>query len=307
MNYNIINKIHPEYQYLNLINNIITNGSKKIGRNGTTYSIFGAQMRFPLYNNTFPLITTKKMFTRGCLEELFWFINGKTSNKYLQDKNIHIWDCNSTRDFLDSRGLTKYNENELGPIYGFQWRNFNGDYINENDRNMYSIKNAKKGTDQLEYVINCLKGLSPYEDKYSRRLIVSAWNPNQTHMMALPPCHIMFQFYVNNKDELSCSMYQRSGDVGLGIPFNIASYSALTHIIAHHCDLKPGEFIHTIGDAHIYDDHIEPLKKQLLNKPHEFPQFNIINKYDNIDKYSYDDINITNYVSHKTIKMNIRS
>jgi thymidylate synthase len=302
-----VNGLHPEYQYLKLVDNIIKNGIKRKGRNGNTYSIFGTQMRYPLYDNTFPLLTTKKMFLNGCIHELLWFINGHTNNKYLKDKKVHIWDGNSSREFLNSRGLQKYNEDELGPIYGFQWRNFNGDYIPEMFRNEFSIRNAKKGTDQLQYIIDSLNGNNKNEDKFSRRLIVSAWNPNQLNDMALPPCHIMFQFFVNNKDELSCSMYQRSGDVGLGIPFNIASYSLLTYIIAHHCGLKPGEFIHTIGDAHIYENHIEKLKLQIERKPYDFPTIYIKNKYENIEDYTINDFYISNYLHHKPIKMDMIS
>lgn len=294
---------HPEYQYLNLVKNIIKYGDKREGRNGTTYSQFGYTMRFSLRNNVIPLLTTKRVAWKSCLHELFWFIQGHTNSGFLKDRGVKIWDGNSTREFLDSRGLNNYNENELGPIYGFQWRNFNGDYIQENQRNIYSLKNAKVGTDQLEYIIETLKGDNPYEDKYSRRLLVSAWNPNQINMMALPPCHVLFQFYVNSKDELSCVLYQRSGDVGLGVPFNIASYSFLTHLVAHHCGLKPGMFIHNIGDAHIYSDHIEPLKTQLKNKPYEFPKLEILKKRNNIDFYDFSDFKIEDYKCHKKIKM----
>jgi thymidylate synthase len=303
---NSIKNIHPEYQYINLIKNILKHGDKKTGRNGTTYSIFGNQMKFSLRNNTIPLLTTKKVAWKTCLHELFWFINAKTHNKYLTQNNVSIWNGNSSRNFLDSRKLYSYNDGELGPIYGWQWRNFNGDYIPEIYRNQFSIKNAKKGTDQLQFIIDALNGTHPTENKFSRRLIVSAWNPNQLNSMALPPCHVLFQFYVNSNNELSCSMYQRSGDVGLGIPFNIASYSFLTHIIAHHCNLKPGDFIHTIGDAHIYDDHIIPLTKQIKRHPYKFPNIYILNKHNSINDYNINDIQLVNYLFHNKINMNMR-
>lgn len=301
--HNINNNTHDEYQYLNLIDNIIQNGDTKIGRNGETISLFGVQMRYSLKDNTLPLLTTKKVAWKACLHELFWFIHGHTNNNYLKQNNVKIWNDNSTRAFLDSRGLYNYNEDELGPIYGFQWRNFNGFYISEKNRpNNHDSNYIKNGVDQLNFIINSLNNKTT-EGRYSRRLIVSAWNPCQIDLMALPPCHVLFQLYVNSKDELSCSLYQRSGDVGLGIPFNIASYSFLTHIIAHHCGLKTGDFIHNIGDAHIYKEHVDSLKTQLKREPYLFPKINILNKYDNIDDYNFNDISIDNYKYYPSIKM----
>lgn len=293
--------IHEEHQYLQLIRDIICGGELKTGRNGVTKSVFGTQMRFNLRDQTIPLLTTKRVAWKTCLRELIWFVRGETDNSILQEKNVHIWDGNSTPEFMASRNLSHYKKNDLGPIYGYQWRHFNAKYRGS------SAYYKSNGIDQLGNVIRALKGSHPTEDKYSRRLIVSAWNPCQLDEMALPPCHVLFQFYVNQKNELSCSLYQRSGDVGLGVPFNIASYSFLTHLIAHHCGLKTGEFIHTIGDAHIYDDHIEPLKQQIEREPYEFPKVHINQKFFSIDTYDEQHFNIENYKYHSKIEMEMRA
>ena len=286
---------HPEKQYLKLVSKIIKNGIKEVGRNGTTYTQLGAMMKFPLDNKQIPILTTKKLAWKSCLQELFWFIKGDTNNETLQNQNIKIWNGNSSREFLDSRGLYHLAENDLGPIYGHQWRFFNAKYYNCNTN--YS----GKGIDQLQNIIDILKT----DEKNSRRLIMTAWNPLQINEMALPPCHVLTQFHVTNEDELSCSLYQRSGDMGLGIPFNIASYSFLTHIIANHCDLKPKEFIHHIGNAHIYDDHVVPLKEQIKRTPLPFPTIDI-EKLDNFNDYSLNNIKLNNYEYYSPIKMNMR-
>ena len=286
---------HPEKQYLHLVKNIIQNGIKEVGRNGMTHTQIGAMMRFPLKNGEMPLLTTKKMAWKSCLQELLWFIKGDTDNKTLQDQNVKIWNGNASREFLDSRKLIHLDENDLGPVYGHQWRFFNAPYYT--CRTDYS----GRGVDQLQNIIDTLKS----DDKTSRRLILSAWNPCQIDEMALPPCHILSQFHVTNGDELSVSLYQRSGDVGLGIPFNIASYSFLTHIIAKMCDLKPKEFIHHIGNAHIYDDHITPLTRQMLRVPLPFPTLNI-DKLSNINDYKMKHFTLENYNHLEPIKMKMR-
>jgi thymidylate synthase len=291
------NVYHEENQYLNLINDIIDNNEVFEGRNGNTLAVFGSAMHFSLENNKIPLLTTKKLAIKTCLKELLWFIKGDTNNKNLKNENVHIWDANSSRSFLDSRGLTNYNEDDCGPIYGFQWRHFNADYKDCNSD--YS----GCGIDQLNYIISQLKNS---ETRNSRRLIMSAWNPCQIDKMALPPCHVMCQFNVTNNNKLSCSLYQRSGDVGLGVPFNIASYSFLTHLIAHHCGLKAYEFVYYLGNAHIYDDHIESLKTQISKIPYEFSNLEILNKYDNIEDYKVEDFLINNYISHNNIKLLMR-
>ena len=287
---------HDEYQYINLIKHILDCGTMIEGRNGNALTIYGSSMHFSLENNTWPLLTSKKVAWKTCAKELFWFLKGSTSNKILQEQNVHIWDGNGSRDFLDSRGLTNLEENDLGPVYGHQWRFFNAEYYDCNTN--YN----GKGIDQIKYIIDCLKDSS---EKYSRRLILSAWNPQQIDKMALPPCHVLAQFNVID-NKLSCSLYQRSGDVGLGVPFNIASYSLLTHILAKHCDLEPYEFIYHLGNSHIYDDHIEPLKNQIKNDLYDFPKINILNKYSDINDYSIDDIKLDNYLSSNVIKMEMR-
>lgn len=293
------NKISEEYQYMDLIEDIIENGSLEESRNGLTFSKFGHYMRFSLNDGILPIITTKKMAWRVCFEELFWFIRGCTDNRELQSKNVHIWDANSSRTFLDSRGLYSNMVGDLGPVYGFQWRHFNAEYKDCN------TDYTGKGIDQLQYIIDQLK--NP-ETRNSRRLIMTAWNPCQIDQMALPPCHLMVQFSVRNNKYLSCALYQRSGDVGLGVPFNITSYALLTHIIAKHCGLEAYEFIHFIGDCHIYKEHIEPLKTQMKREPFRFPRINIRNKHSKIENYSIGDVEfLTPYISSPSIKMDMKA
>ena len=290
-----MNTNNEELQYINLIKNILDNGTLEEGRNGYTKSIFGSIMKFTLNNGVIPILTTTKVAIQTCFEELMWFIKGNTDNKLLQEKNVKIWNDNSTRDFLDSRGLNHLEENDLGPVYGHQWRHFNAEYTN------CHTDYKGKGIDQLSYIIDSLK--DPIK-RTSRRLIISAWNPCQLDEMALPPCHIMMQFNVREEKYLSCAMYQRSCDMGLGVPFNIASYSFLTHLIAHHCDLEADNFIYFMGNCHIYEDHILPLQEQIKNIPYQFPKIKIINKYENIDDYSYSDIEwIEKYKSYDKITM----
>jgi len=287
--------IHPENQYLNLIKEILEKGSLEETRNGKTKSIFGYSMRFSLKDGELPLLTTKKVAWKTCFRELQWFIRGSTNNKELQDKNVHIWDGNSTREFLDSRGLYNNEVNDLGPIYGHQWRHFNAKYVD------CHTDYSGKGIDQLANIIDELKNPST---RSSRRHIITAWNPCQLQDMALPPCHILMQFNVRDNKYLSCALMQRSGDVGLGIPINIASYSFLTHIIAKHCDLIADEFVYFLGNAHIYEEHFEPIQEQLKREPFPFPKINILQKHDNIEDYTIDDIEwVEKYVSFDQIKM----
>ena len=290
------NNVHEEHQYLNLLKNIIDNGHLEEGRNGRTQSIFGHSMRFSLENNKIPILTTKKTAWKTCLKELLWFIRGQTDNKILKDQGVHIWDANGSREFLDSRGLTQYSEDELGPIYGYQWRHFNKAYKNINDTN----DNNTQGIDQLQQIIDALKDV---KQRTSRRLIMTAWNPCQLDEMALPPCHIVCQFNVHGTNKLSCSMYQRSGDFPLGIPFNIASYSFLTHLIAKHCGLEAYEFVHFVGNCHIYEEHIEAIRGQISREPFEFPSLFIKNRRENINDYEVDDFEVQGYKSHDAIKM----
>ncbi len=288
--------LHDENQYINLIDDIINEGTMIEGRNGNALTVYGSVMHFDLTNNKIPILTSKKTAWKTCLKELFWFIKGCTDNEELQKQNVKIWNGNSSRKYLDSIGLTDYEENDLGPVYGHQWRYFNATY-----ENRYTDYTGN-GIDQLKYIIDCLK--DP-EKRYSRRLIMSAWNPCQIKKMALPPCHILCQFNVIG-NELSCSMYQRSCDVGLGVPFNIASYAFLTHILAKHCGLVAKDFCYNMGNCHIYDDHIELLKLQVLNKPYSFPTLEIKNVHENIEDYTLDDMVVSNYECHTPIKMVMR-
>ena len=287
------NKYNEENQYLNLLDDILSSHNNQEGRNGNTLSIFGSTMHFSLEHNKMPIMTTKKVAWKTCLRELLWFIKGDTNNKHLKDKNVHIWDENGSRQFLDGRGLTKFMEDDLGPIYGFQWRHYNAKY---NDCNSdYS----NKGIDQLKEVIECLK--DP-EKRNSRRMIITAWNPCQLDIMALPPCHIFMQFNVTNNSKLSCAMYQRSNDEACGTCFNIASYCFLTHLLAKHCDLEPYEFLYYKGNCHIYEEHIDNIKVQVLREPFEFPTLEIINKREQIEDYVEADFVVSNYKHHDAIK-----
>lgn len=282
---------HCENEYLNLINKILKNGKCKGDRTGTgTLSLFGAQMRFDIREN-FPLLTTKRVFWRGVLEELLWFIKGSTNANELAEKNVHIWDANGSREFLDKLGLHHREVGDLGPVYGFQWRHFGAEY-----KDMHTDYTGK-GVDQLADVIETIK-----QDPNSRRIIMCSWNAADIPKMALPPCHAMCQFYVCN-GELSCQLYQRSADMGLGVPFNIASYSLLTYMIAHVTDLKPGEFVHTIGDAHIYSNHVDAMNIQIERQPRPLPRLRIKRKVSCIDDFKADDFELVDYKPHGKIAM----
>jgi thymidylate synthase len=282
-----------EYQYLNLVSDIIEKGTWEEGRNGKTKSIFGGMMRFSLKDGKIPILTTKKTAWKTCLKELLWFIRGKTNNKLLTEQGVHIWDGNSTPEFLKSRGLDHYSEGELGPIYGHQWRHFNAKWEGDEDY-------TGDGVDQLQQIIDALKDPT---QRTSRRLIMSAWNPSQLDEMALPPCHVMCQFNVHDGNKLSCMMVQRSCDEFLGVPFNIASYSFLTHLIAKHCGLEAYEFVHFMGNCHLYDNAIEAAKLQITRKPFPFPTVSIKQVRENINDYTVEDFEIHNYQSHEAIKV----
>jgi thymidylate synthase len=257
-------------QYLTLLKHILEHGALKNDRTKVgTKSIFGYQMRFDL-SQGFPLLTTKKVFFKGVVYELLWFLKGDTNIKYLTDHNVNIWN-----EWADSHG-------NLGPIYGAQWRTWK----------------TSDGTtiDQLSQVIEEIK-----TNPTSRRLIVSSWNVGELDKMALMPCHVLFQFYVND-DKLSCSLYQRSGDAFLGVPFNIASYALLTHLVAKVCKLKVGEFIHTIGDAHIYTNHLEQVKLQLTREPKILPTLRLNDNISDIFNVKYEDIKLENYDPYPTIQ-----
>lgn len=284
--------MHQEQQYLDLIRNILDNGTWEEGRNGRTKSVFGNSMRFDLTNGQIPILTTKKTAWKTCLKELLWFIRGETDNRLLQEQGVHIWDGNTTREFLDSRKLN-YREGLIGPGYGFQWRNFNAQY------DPATGTPVEKGVDQLQQIIDALKDPA---QRTSRRLVMSAWNPCQLDEMALPPCHILCQFNVHDGNKLSCSMYQRSNDEACGTTFNIASYSFLTHLLAKHCGLEAHEFVYFKGNCHIYEEHIEGLKLQITRKPFPFPTVSIKQVRENINDYTIDDFVLENYQHHEPIK-----
>lgn len=256
--------------YLKLIEHIINHGVEKTDRTGTgTMSVFAYQMRFNLQEG-FPLVTTKKLHTRSIIHELLWFLNGDTNIRYLNENRVRIWD-----EWADEQG-------DLGPIYGKQWRSWGaGD---------------GRSIDQLAQVVEQIK-----HHPDSRRLLVNAWNVGELEQMALPPCHVLFQFYVAN-NRLSCQLYQRSADVFLGVPFNIASYALLTHMIAQQCDLDVGEFIWTGGDCHLYLNHLEQAKLQLTRAPFPPPKLRLRRKPDSLFEYHFDDFLIEDYQSHETIK-----
>uniref|UniRef100_A0A0K0FAE0 Thymidylate synthase n=1 Tax=Strongyloides venezuelensis TaxID=75913 RepID=A0A0K0FAE0_STRVS len=284
-----------EFQYLDLIANILENGKSREDRTGTgTLSIFGAQSRYNIRNGIMPLITTKKTFWKGIVEELLWFISGSTNAKELSARGVKIWDANGSREFLDSLGFTERPEGDLGPVYGFQWRHFGAEYEG------VDADYTGKGIDQLADVIDQIKN-----NPSSRRIILSAWNPSDLDKMVLPPCHTLVQFYVQD-GELSCHLYQRSGDVGLGVPFNIASYSLMTHMIAKICGITTGDFVHTIGDAHIYKNHVDALRQQLTREPYPFPTIRFVgDNLNTIDDFTSDNIILENYKSHPLIKMSM--
>jgi len=257
-------------EYQDLLSKVLSDGRSKDDRTGTgTLSYFGYQMRFDL-NEGFPLITTKKIHFPSVAYELLWFLNGDSNIKYLNDNGVSIWD-----EWADEKG-------DLGRIYGVQWRSW--------------IDSKGESIDQIKNLMHSLKS-----NPNSRRHIVSAWNVGDLDSMRLPPCHILFQFYVID-NKLSCQLYQRSADIFLGIPFNIASYALLTVLIAKTLNLELGSFIHTIGDAHLYKNHIEQAKLQLSRTPKKLPKLEIINKRDNLFLYQYDDIKLTNYDPHNHIK-----
>ena len=260
-------------QYLDLLSHILENGNEKTDRTGTgTKSVFGYQMRFDLQKG-FPLLTTKKLHTRSIFHELLWFLKGDTNIKYLHDNKVTIWD-----EWADENG-------DLGPVYGKQWRAWQGA--------------DGKITDQISQLIHQIKNTPD-----SRRMLVSAWNVGEVEQMALPPCHIVFQFYVAN-NKLSCQLYQRSADVFLGVPFNIASYALLTEMIAQVCGLEAGEFIHTLGDAHLYLNHLDQARLQLSRTPYELPKLVLNPEVKDIFDFTYEDIKIENYVSHPHIKAEV--
>jgi len=288
-----------ERQYINILEELLASdeGSSENRTAVPARRTFGRMIKFSLEDG-FPLLTTKRVFWRGVFEELMWFLRGQTDATILQAKGVHIWDGNTSREYLDSRGLTDYPVGEAGPIYGFQWRRFGASHRNP----------GPTGTDQLAYVINEL-----VNRPHSRRIVMSAWNPPDLDDMALPPCHVGVQLF-RDRNRLSLSVLCRSQDIFLGTPFNIASYALLCHVIAHACGgLEAGEVVVFMGDVHLYDTHIEAAREQVLRSPRPLPQFRIVRKdlfpEPNVDAIlrwietlTYDDVEISDYDPHPSIR-----
>ncbi len=287
---------HQEVQYLDVIDEILTRGDWREGRNGRVISLPGVSMRWSLEGGTMPLLTSKRVFWKGVKEELLWLLSGSTYAPDLAAKGVHIWDANATREFLDGRGLTSNIEGDLGPVYGYQWRHWGHPYEGVFGEDGVRISYEGKGIDQIQTLIDTLKS-----DPSSRRMVVNAWNVADLPSMALPPCHMFMQFHVGAKG-LSCMMYQRSADWGLGVPFNIASYSLLTHMIASIVGIPAYEFTHFVGDAHIYEDHVEALRSQRTRDLHPFPTIEIA-KRDSIDEIKSEDIRLVDYTHSGSLKM----
>lgn len=308
-----------EQRYLRLMHDVLTNGAfKPVDRTGVgTWSAFGKSLRFNLRDGRLPMLTTKKMYFKGIAKELLWFLKGDCTNTdALVRDNVHIWDGNSSRDYLDARGLTEYVEGELGPVYGYQWRHWGKPYIPQNRLQTKTSAGRSQphddddnGIDQIRRIVHTLR-----TNPHDRRMILSAWNVSDIDQMALPPCHLLAQFYVNEQKQanktikrLSCMIYQRSADLFLGVPFNITSYALLTHLIAHVVpDCEPDELILTFGDTHVYANHVNQVRTQLerFDRCFDFPTLTILGGHhdNNIDNVRYEDLLVEGYRSHDPLK-----
>lgn len=283
-----------EVQYLDMCNDIIELGYPKSDRTGTgTFSTFGRTMRFSLRGGIMPLMTTKRVFWRGVVEELLFFISGKTDTTVLSDKGVNIWKGNTSREFLDSRGLVDYKEGEMGPMYGFQWRHWGADYRG------CSTDYTGEGIDQLQSCIDMIKS-----DPDSRRIVMSAFNPSDIPKSVLPPCHYSVQFACEG-DELSMIVTMRSLDLGCGFPFNLSSYSLLLHMVAQITEKDPGDIVFNIGDCHVYSNHVEGLKEQISRVPRAFPMINLNGAINRIDDFKASDVELVEYYPHDAIKLDM--
>ena len=281
-----------EMNYLILCKKILLEGETRDDRTGVgTISLFGQRLEFSLRDGIIPCLTSKKLALKAVIKELLWFISGSTNSKELENEGVKIWTGNTSREFLDKRGLTDLEEGDIGAGYGFQWRHFGAGY-----KGMQECYDDK-GVDQVREIIDLIKN-----DPFSRRIILTAWNPAALSRMALPPCHMMAQFYVSRDGLLECQMYQRSCDVFLGVPFNIMSYSLLTHMIAHVCGIKASKLTMCFGDTHIYKNHLEQVLTQMKNVPKDFPTVSLSSNVTNIFDFTLDDIHIENYESHPYIR-----
>lgn len=281
---------HPEYNYLQCLNTILYQGSRRQTRNSITYSQFGKTLEFDI-EHSFPLLTTKRMAIRSIVEELLWFIRGQTDSRILDSKGVKIWNGNSSRSALDAIGHTHRREGDCGEIYGFQWRHWGAEYKDcETDY-------TDQGYDQLAEVIHLLK-----TDPTSRRILFTGWNPDRLRNMCLPPCHVLYQFYVDEKNRLHCQMYQRSQDLFLGAPFNIASVALLVYLLSYYTYKTPGTIRICVGDMHIYETHVEAVKQQLTRTPIEWCQLRLVNMPDQIENVEYENLKFVNYQSHDAIR-----
>lgn len=283
-----------EQQYLDAVSHILARGKRREDRTGTgTLAVFGVHLRFDLSNRALPLLTTRRVFWRGVAEELLWFLSGSTDARVLAGRGVHIWDGNGSRRALDARGLEHRREGDLGPVYGFQWRHWNAPYVDAD------MDYAGQGVDQVAEVVRLIK-----TDPSSRRILLTAWNPSVLADVALPPCHVLAQFFVSD-GTLSCQVYQRSGDIGLGVPFNMASYALLTHLLAHVCDLEARELVLCIGDAHVYLNHVAALTEQLTRAPRPGPRLtmNPECKKKSMDAWRWEDLGLEGYDPYPNITM----
>ncbi len=275
-----------ERQYLSLLERVLKDGEVVEGRNGTVRRLVGAHMRCSLEGGSMPFLTTKRLAWKTCLRELLWFISGSTDSKVLEARGVRIWAQNGSRAVLDELGFVDRPEGDLGPVYGHQWRHAGASYSGTD------ADYSGRGYDQLGAVI---AALSDPEQRTSRRLLICSWQIPQIHEMALPPCHVLMQFHVTQGTRLACSVYQRSADVGLGLPFNLASYSMLTLLMARHCGLVPGELIYHLGDVHVYEEHVSALRSQLSRPPSLPPKMSIACRRGNINEYVEDDFELSDY------------
>ena len=296
-----------EQAYLDLIKECIEFGDYRVDRTKVgTYSLFGKQLIFDLNGGIIPLLTTKKVAVKSILKELLWIMKGQTDSQILDKNGVKVWNDNGSRSFLDGLGFYDRQEGDLGPIYGFQWRYAGAEYIDS------QTDYHGQGFDQLKQLIEKLR-----DNPSDRRMIICSWNVPQLGEMALPPCHCLVQFYVRQSKgqksirHLDCQLYQRSADLGLGVPFNIASYSFLMYVLGKWCNLTPGKFIHTFGDVHVYSNHVEQLKVQLTRNPYEFPTVEFVGNVtlENLNEITMDEwcdsFIIKNYKCHSTLKMNM--
>lgn len=298
----MIERNQEEYNYLNLLKAIVERGVEKKDRTGIgTKSLFGTRLKFNLEDGKVPMLTSKKMFSKGIIEELLFFIRGETDTKLLEAKGVNIWKGNTSREFLDKKGLTQYAEGNMGPMYGYQWRHFGAVDVSDSCKRCDFSDFAVKidGIDQLQNAFNLIK-----TDPDSRRIMVTAYDPQASKVSVLDPCHMFFQFYVDN-GKLSCQYYQRSVDCFLGLPFNLLSYSILTCLMAKATGLKPGELIFIGGDTHIYLNHLDQVHEQISREPYDFPKIHInkeISSIEDMEKLSHLDFIFEDYKSYPAIK-----